>query len=138
MKICCSPAGIQVTQLWAVVACGVLCIVLFWQVWWICIAMWAASGFLAAFGIKKWAGNICLELSGIELQLQTGKLFRSLRRQPIWNLTSVQILQTPLLCRTKSCFLLLYSTHSVWVVPAVDLEQAEKLALLPGNGGNAP
>ena len=100
--------------------------------------MWAASGFLAAFGIKKWAGNICLELSGIELQLQTGKLFRSLRRQPIWNLTSVQILQTPLLCRTKSCFLLLYSTHSVWVVPAVDLEQAEKLALLPGNGGNAP
>ena len=37
--------------------------------------------------------------------------------------------------RADACILLLYSTHSVWLVPAVRLDQAQQLSLLPGQGG---
>lgn len=135
MKVSCSKAGIQVMQFWSAIGCGIVSIMLFWQIWWLCVIIWIISSFCAAFFIKLWAKNIHLTLTGIELQLETGGSFHTIRRQPIWNLTSVQILQTPLLRQTKSCFLLLYSTHSVWIIPAVDIECAEKLTLLPGNGG---
>ncbi len=111
-------------------------VLLFWQIWWLCILVWAVAAYIACFSLERWAAQIQLTLSGAELRLQTGRLFRTVRRQPVWNLNSVQIFQTPLLKKAKSCILILYSAHSVWIIPATDIQQAEKISLLPGNGGN--
>ncbi len=135
MEICCTRAGTRVLKQWAAAALLVPCILLFWQSWWLCILVWVAAAVIAGFSLGQWAKQIHLTLCGAELRLQTGSMMRTIRRQPVWNLTSVQIFQTPLLKRAGSCILVLYSAHSVWIVPAADIEQAEKISLLPGNGG---
>lgn len=136
MEICCTKAGIRVLKQWASVGLVIPSVLLFWQIWWLCILVWAVAAYIACFSLERWAAQIQLTLSGAELRLQTGKLFRTVRRQPVWNLNSVQIFQTPLLKKAKSCILILYSAHSVWIIPATDIQQAEKISLLPGNGGN--
>lgn len=135
MEIRCHTPGVRVMQLWACTALALLTVLLFWQWWWLAVLFWAASSLAACLGLQGWANSILLTLSGAELRLEGGALLHSVRRQPVWSLSSVLLVQTPLLRRADACILLLYSTHSVWLVPAVQLDQAQQLSLLPGQGG---
>lgn len=135
MQLCCTKSGILVFQLWAALVLTVPCLALFWQMWWLCLAVWLVSSAIAAFFVRRWLSRISLRLIDYQLRLKTGSMLRVSRRQPVWSVCSVRIVQTPLMKYTSTCLLVLYSSHSVWVVPAVSLEQAEKLSLIVGNGG---
>ncbi len=135
MEIRCHTPGVRVMQIWACVLLALPAVLLFWQWWWLAMLFWASACLAACLGLQGWAASILLTLSGAELRLESGALLHSVRRQPIWSLSSVLLVQTPLLRRADACILLLYSTHSVWLVPAVRLDQAQQLSLLPGQGG---
>lgn len=135
MEIRCHTPGVRVMQLWACAVLALLAVLLFWQWWWLAALFWAAASLAACLGLQGWANSILLTLSGAELRLEGGSWLRVVRRQPVWSLSSVLLVQTPLLRRADACILLLYSTHSVWLVPAVQLDQAQQLSLLPGQGG---
>lgn len=135
MEIRCHPPGVRVMQIWACAVLALPAVLLFWQWWWLAVLFWAAACLAACLGLRGWAASILLTLSGAELRLESGALLHSVRRQPVWSLSSVLLVQTPLLRRANACILLLYSTHSVWLVPAVRLDQAQQLSLLPGQGG---
>lgn len=135
MQLCCTKSGILVFQLWAALVLTVPCLALFWQMWWVCLAVWLVSSAIAAFFVRRWLSRISLRLTDYQLRLKTGSMLRVSRRQPVWSVCSVRIVQTPLMKYTSTCLLVLYSSHSAWVVPAVSLEQAEKLSLIVGNGG---
>ncbi len=135
MQLCCTKAGITVLQLWAALVLALPCIALLWQLWWLCLAVWLVCSSVAAFFVRRWLSRISLRLTDFQLCLSSGSMMRVVRRQPVWSVCSVRLLQTPLMKYTKTCLLVLYSSHSVWVVPALSLEQAEKLSLIVGNGG---
>lgn len=135
MEIRCHTPGVRVMQLWACAVLALPAVLLFWQWWWLAALFWAAVSLAVCLGLQGWTSSIHLTLSGAELRLESGALLHAVRRQPVWSLSSALLVQTPLLRRADACILLLYSTHSVWLIPAVRLDQAQQLSLLPGQGG---
>lgn len=127
LRISPDRAGIKALSIWALIPGAILAPFAFWQGF-----GWGAFFVACWLGVSFWLvpahlASITADVTTGEVRLYAGVLFKRFRRLPIRCITGFNLVETPLLRLSDCCLLVVYTSGTLLVLPAVHKPEAQKL-----------
>lgn len=127
LRISPDSAGIKALCLWALIPGAILSPFVFWQGfgWGIFfVAFWLCLSFL---GVPLHLNSLAADVTAGEIRLRSGVLFKRFQRLPTRCVTGFNLIETPLLKMSNCCVLLIYTSGTLLVLPALHKPEAQRL-----------
>ncbi len=119
--------GVKVIALWLLVPGAVLTPFLFWQSFWLGLLFCAVWLFLCLVCLPLRLSSFRGSVSLGEVRVSRGILFKTHRRIPTRFVTGVNRVRTPLLRAANCSFLIVYTSGTLLLLPAIGDDVADRL-----------